>query len=171
MPKKPTISFEQYLKRRGYMFLSFDQAFLKIIKKSFSQKSFCGFWRMWNPYSGYIFFLLYSLIGGNRKRAFAISLIFLTSGFVFHDLVIYLVTGSISIVFTVTFSIYSIIFNIENKLLSLGKNFKTYSLRKNLFPLKYHVMLNMTLLLLPLLAGFLVNYIFFPDSVMNILFP
>ena len=171
MPKKISISFEQYLRRRGYMFLSFDQAVLRIIKKSFSQKSFCGFWRMWNPYSGYIFFLLYSLIGGNRKRAVAISLIFLTSGFMFHDLVIYLVTGSISIVFTVTFSIYSVIFNIENKLLTLGKNFKSYSLRKNIFPLKYHVLLNMTLLFLPLLAGFLVNYIFFPDSVMNILFP
>lgn len=170
MLKKPAISFEQYLRRRGYMFLSFDQAFIKIIKKSFCQKSFCGFWRMWNPFSGYIFFLLYSLLGGNRKRPFAIFFIFLISGFVFHDLVIFLITGSISIVFTVTFSIYSMIFNIENKFQALGKDLKSYIFRKSVFPLRFHVIANMTLLGLPLATGFLINFFVFPHSVINRLF-
>lgn len=167
---KPAISFEQYLKRRDYTFLSFDQAIFKTIRKSFSQKSFCGFWRMWNPYSGYVFFLLYSLMGGNRKRPLAISFIFITSGFVFHDLVLLLVTGSISIVFTVTFAIYSMIFNIEHRMLALGKGVNSYISRKNLFPLKFHVMVNMTLLALPLAAGFFINFLVFPNSVISRLF-
>jgi hypothetical protein len=170
MPNRPAISFEQYLQRRGYAFLSFDQALVKTIRKSFTQKTFCGFWRMWNPFSGYVFFLLYSLIGGNRKRPLAISFIFITSGFLFHDLLILLLTGSISIVFTVTFSIYSMIFNIEHRILFFGKGIRSYLSHRNIFPLKYHVMLNMTLLALPLVAGFLVNFFIFPHSVINSLF-
>ncbi|NCA75251.1 MAG: hypothetical protein EOM90_02855 [Alphaproteobacteria bacterium] len=170
MPNRTAISFEQYLKRRGYAFQSFDQALVKTIRKSFSQKTFCGFWRMWNPFSGYIFFLLYSLIGGNRKRPLAISFIFITSGFLFHDLLIILITGSISIVFTVTFLIYSMIFNIEHRILFFGKGIRSYLSRMNLFPLRYHVLVNMILLALPLVAGFLVNFLVFPQSVMNWLF-
>ncbi|MCX6281732.1 MAG: hypothetical protein NTU51_07205 [Bacteroidetes bacterium] len=170
MTVKPAISFEQYLKRRGYLFLTFEDIFFKTIRKSFTQKSFCGFWRMWNPYSGYVFFLLYSLVRGDRKRPLAIFFIFITSGFVFHDLLIFLVTGSISIVFTVTFSIYSMIFNIEHRMLAIGKDVRSFASRKNLFPLKYHVMKNMALLALPLAAGFIINFYVFPHSVMSRLF-
>ena len=164
------VSFEQYLKRRDYKFFSFNQAFIKILNKSFSQKTFCGFWRMWNPYSGYLFFLLYSLLGGNKKRPYAIFFVFLISGFVFHDLIIFLVTGSISIVFTVTFSIYSMIFNVEYRLSTLKRNVKARAINKNELPLKFYVLLNMTLLLLPLTIGFLINFFLFPHSVMNRLF-
>ena len=167
MLNKPAISFEQYLKRRDYLFLSFDQALVKTIRKSFSQKSFCGFWRMWNPFSGYLFFRMYSLLGGNKRRPFAIFLIFLFSGLVFHDLPIFLITGGISVIFTVTFSIYSVIFNIEYKLLTRRNKFKSHFLRRNKFPPVYHIVMNMALLALPLVTGFLVNLYFFPDSPLN----
>ncbi len=167
MLNKPTISFGQYLKRRDYLFLSFDQVLVNTIRKSFSQKSFCGFWRMWNPFSGYIFFRMYSLLGGNKKRPFAIFLIFLFSGLVFHDLPIFLLTGSISVIFTVTFSIYSVIFNIEYKLLTMRNNFKVQMLRRNKLPPVFHIAMNMALLALPLITGFLVNLYFFPESPLN----
>ena len=170
IPNRQRVSFKQYLTRRGYLFLTFDQAFIKIIKKSFSQKSFCGFWRMWNPLSGYLFFLLYSFLGGNRKRPYAIFFVFLSSGFVFHDLIILLVTGSISIVFTVTFLIYSLIYNIEHKLYTLRKRLRTYTNIKFGLSVKFYVLLNMTLLLLPLVIGFIVNSYIFPNSLINRLF-
>lgn len=168
--KLPLLSFEQYLKRRGYVLLSFDQAVIKTINTSFSQKSFCRFWRMWNPLSGYLFFLLYSLLGRNMKREYAIFFVFLISGFVFHDLVIYIISGSLSIVFTITFSIYSVIFNIEHKLMKLRKGVKSFSIRHVVLPLKYYVMLNMLLLGLPLVVGLLINFYVLPQSVMSLLF-
>ena len=164
------VSFKQYMTRRGYMFLTFDQAFVKIINKSFSQKSFCGFWRMWNPLSGYLFFLLYSFLGGNKKRPYAIFFVFILSGFVFHDLIIFLVTGSISIIFSVTFLIYSLIYNIEHKLFELRKRVKFYTNRKFSLSVKFYILLNMTLLFLPLVIGFIVNSYIFPNSPISRLF-
>jgi len=125
---------------------------------------------MWNPLSGYLFFLLYSFLGGNRKRPYAIFFVFLSSGFVFHDLIILLVTGSISIVFTVTFLIYSLIYNIEHKLYTLRKRLRTYTNIKFGLSVKFYVLLNMTLLLLPLVIGFIVNSYIFPNSLINRLF-
>jgi len=168
--KLPYVSFEQYLKRRGYWLLSFDQALIKTIHTSFSQMSFCRFWRMWNPFSGYLFFLLYSFLGGNIKRPYAIFIVFITSGFVFHDMIIYMISGSFSIVFTVTFSIYSVIFNIEHKLMKMRKGVRSVAVRKLVLPLRYHVMLNMILLAFPLAIGVLINFYVFPQSVVNRLF-
>ena len=168
--KLPSVSFEQYLRRRGYWLLSFDQAVIKTIHTSFSQKSFCRFWRMWNPFSGYLFFLLYSFLVGSIKRPYAIFIVFITSGFLFHDLVIYMISGSISIVFTVTFSIYSVIFNIEYKLMKLRKRARSVAVSKLVRPLRYHVILNMMLLAVPLAIGFLINFYVFPQSIVNRLF-
>jgi hypothetical protein len=164
------ISFEQYLKRRSYHFFSFDQALVKIIHTSFSQKSFCGFWRMWNPFSGYLIFLLYSFLGGNRKKPYAIPLVFLASGIVFHDLVIYLITGTLSIVFTIAFSLYSIIFSIEHRVSTIRKTFKNPALVRIELPIVFRVILNITLLFIPLTIGFLINYFVFPHSAMTRMF-
>ena len=164
------ISFEQYLKRRSYNFFSFDQALVKIIHNSFSQKSFCGFWRMWNPFSGYLIFLLYSFLGGNRKKPYAIPLVFLASGIVFHDLVIYLITGTFSIVFTIAFSLYSIIFSIEHRISTIRKTFKNPALVRIDLPVAFRVILNITLLFVPLTIGFLINYFVFPHSAMTRIF-
>ncbi|MCX6246114.1 MAG: hypothetical protein NTW10_00135 [Bacteroidetes bacterium] len=168
--KTPVLSFDQYLKRRGYIFFSFRQALFKVIRKSFSQGSFCGFWRMWNPFSGYLIFLLYSFLGGNRKRPYVIPLVFLTSGIVFHDLVIFLITGTLSIVFTITFFLYSVIFSIEHRIFMIRKAFKTRALTRSNLPVAYRVILNMTLLAIPLTIGFLINFLAFPDSAMNRIF-
>ncbi len=170
-PKKRSfISFEQYLKRRGYVFFSIDQAIFRTIRKSFSQKSFCGFWRMWNPFTGYLVFLLYSFLGGNRKRPYLIFLVFMTSGIVFHDLVIYLITGSISIIFTITFLLYSMISLIENILLVQRKGARKNAFEARELPIAFRVIINMVLLLMPLVIGFIANFLIFPQSVMNRLF-
>ena len=170
MYKRPVISFDQYLKRRGYIFFSFNQALIKITKKSFSQGSFCGFWRMWNPFSGYLIFLLYSFLGGNRKRPYAIPFVFLASGIVFHDLVIYLITGTISIVFTITFSLYSVIFTVEHQLSMIRKDFKNHAAVRIELPIAFRVILNITLLFIPLTVGFLINFFVFPHSAMTRVF-
>jgi hypothetical protein len=170
MQKRPVLTFDQYLKRRGYKFYSFRHALLKVMKKSFSQGSFCGFWRMWNPFSGYLIFLLYTFLGGNRKRPYAIPVVFVASGVVFHDLVIFLVTGTLSIVFTITFSLYSVIYGVEHRISSVRKAFKKRALVSIEMPLGWRVALNMTLLVIPLTIGLLINFFILPHSAMNRIF-
>jgi hypothetical protein len=146
------------------------EVMLRMIRKSFSERSFCRFWRMWNPLTGYLFFLLYSFLSGNRKRPYVIFIVFITSGVVFHDLVILLLTGSMSIIYTVTFTLYSIIFFIEEMLASRKKKRTHHHIIPRPVPIFYFVGLNMILLGVPWFLGFLVNYYVFPDSVINNIF-
>ncbi len=125
---------------------------------------------MWNPFTGYLIFLLYSYLGGNRKRPYAIAIVFLTSGVVFHDLVIYFISGSISIVFTITFLIYSIISITETMFFTKRKQVRAHPVPRFELSLPFRVMLNMALLATPLMLGFLINFLIFPKSVMNRLF-
>ncbi len=126
---------------------------------------------MWNPFTGYLVFLLYSYLGGNRKRPYAIAIVFLTSGVVFHDLVIYLISGSISIVFTITFLIYSMISITETLFFTKRKYIRGHHPAPPFErSLTLRVMLNMALLATPLILGFFINFLIFPKSVMNRLF-
>lgn len=167
---KTAITFRQYLSRRGYNYLTFGEVMLRMIKKSFSEKSFCRFWRMWNPLTGYLFFLVYSFLSGNRKRSFLIFIVFIFSGLAMHDFIIFLLTGSVSIVFTVTFTLYSFIFSIEERITDRKKNLFVRRRPTRPSPIHYFVLLNMALLSLPLVAGFIVNYYVFPESALNDLF-
>lgn len=167
---KIAITYKQYLCRRGYNYMSTHEVMFRMIKKSFSEGSFCRFWRMWNPLTGYLFFLIYSLLSGNRKRPSLIFIVFMISGIVFHDLVIYLFTGSMSIIFTITFMIYSIIFSIEERIAIRRKKRHIQQNFAKEFPIAFNVVLNMILLSLPLVLGIVVNYYIFPDSAINNLF-
>jgi hypothetical protein len=146
------------------------EVMLRMIRKSFSERSFCRFWRMWNPLTGYLFFLLYSFLSGNRKRPYLIFIIFIASGVLAHDLVIFLITGGISIVYTVTFALYSIIFFIEEFISAQKKKRARGNIISRPIPIYYFVGLNMILLSVPLFLGFLVNYYVFPYSPVNDLF-
>jgi polyferredoxin len=99
-----------------------------------------------------------------------IFIVFITSGVVVHDLFISLVTGSLCIIFTVTFTLYSIIFSIEERIASRRKKRLPYRSQARPIPIYYFVMLNMLLLSLPLVMGILVNYYALPDSAINNLF-
>jgi hypothetical protein len=167
---KTAITFNQYLCRRGYNYMSTGEVMLRMIKKSFSEKSFCRFWRMWNPFTGYLFFLLYSFLIGNLKHPYSIFIVFTISGMVFHDFLILLFTGSVSIIFTITFTLYSIIFSIEEQMAARRKRRFLHQKRTRPIPIYYFVLLNMILLSVPLFLGILVNYYVFPDSLINNLF-
>lgn len=167
---KTAITFKQYLCRRGYNYNTTGEVMYRMIKKSFSEKSFCRFWRMWNPLTGYLFFLMYSFLSGNKKRPYLIFIVFIVSGVIGHDFIIFLFTGNISIIFTTTFLLYSIIFSIEEQMIARRKKQLHLRNKTRTIPIFYFVVLNMILLSVPLLLGIMVNYYVFPDSVVNNLF-
>ena len=167
---KTGITFKQYLRRRGYNYMTTGEVIIRMVRKSFSERSFCRFWRMWNPLTGYLFFLMYSLLSGNQKRPYLIFIVFIISGLVVHDFLIYLFSGSMSIVFTVTFTLYSIIFIVEEALIARKKKRGRHPYKLKPTPIFYFVVLNMILLSVPLILGILVNYYVFPDSVINNVF-
>lgn len=164
---KTGITFQQFLHRRGYHCLSSGEILIRMIKKSFSEKSFCRFWRMWNPLTGYLFYLIYSFLGGNEKRPYLIIIVFIVSGLVVHDFLIFLLTGSMCIIFTSTFTIYSIIFIIEERIAARKKHLPPYQRQLAPIPIHFFVLLNMVLLSLPLILGILINYFVFPESPVN----
>lgn len=167
---KTAVSYKQYLYRRGYNYMTTCEVILRMVKKSFSEKSFCRFWRMWNPPTGYLCFLLYSFLSGSMRRPYLIFIIFIISGIIAHDFVIFLFTGSISIIFTITFALYSIIFNIEEWMVDRKKKWVIHHNQARPIPTFYFILMNMVLLSLPLFLGILVNYYVFPDSMVNNIF-
>jgi hypothetical protein len=167
---RTAITFRQYLCRRGYNYMTTGEVMLRMIRKSFSERSFCRFWRMWNPLTGYLFFLLYSFLSGNRKRPYLIFVVFITSGVVLHDLVLLLITGSPSVIYTVTFALYSIIFFTEEMMSARRKKRGRSLTRLRKIPIPYFVAMNMILLGVPWFLGIVVNYYIFPGSPINNLF-
>lgn len=152
------LSFSQYLTRRGFCNLSITNLFHQMIIVSLIQPGFLKFWRMWNPFCGYILFLFYVHIGGNRKRNIALVIVFLSSGFILHDLLIFLITGIFSFVFTIGFSFYSAMITI-NSFYSYEKYIYRNSKLEN-------AILNICFIISGLFIGYTTNYLFFPNSVL-----
>ena len=152
------ISFHQYLTRRGLDNCSINSLLFQMIPRSLIQPGFLKFWRMWNPFFGYILFLFYVQIGGNNKRNIAVVIVFLSSGFILHDLLFFFFTGIFSFVFTISFLFYSILFTI-NSFHNYERYFYNGSKLNNAF-------LNISFIISGLLVGYSINYLLFPGSIL-----
>lgn len=98
-------SYEAYLVLRGY---DPSAGKLRILKRalvdSWGEPGFHRFWRVWNPGVGHLLYRLYLLLGGNRLRPVAISLVFLLCGFA-HDVAVMLIFRRPFVAFTAAFSL------------------------------------------------------------------
>ncbi|MGA9117465.1 MAG: hypothetical protein WB626_11870 [Bacteroidota bacterium] len=151
MAVPPQVTFRAFLRRRDYV--SGSQAAVAMLPGSLRQQGFHLFWRRWNPYCGYILFQLYRR-SGDRKPT-AVFWIFALSGFWFHDVLIYVLLGRFSLVFTVAFLFYACVY-----VASLRRHSPLRRLyrRQDVPP----VLMNLGLLFSGLLLGCLVNYPIFP---------
>ncbi len=103
------LTLDQYLKRRGFDFHAGSAAFLRrMFVAVWFEPGFHRFWRIWNPLYGYFLFRLYHRLGGNRHRFFATIVVFLTSGFLLHDVPIALITRRAQVTVTSAFLAYGI---------------------------------------------------------------
>jgi len=151
--------YSQYLRKRGYR--STNDAAFRMIFQSLSQPSFPLFWRYWNPFVAFVLHLFYRHSRPNRPAS--IVLTFVLSGFIFHDLLIYLFFGFFSLGFTISFLFYSFV-NI-----GIGKE------RDSLFRLCQRsvaaaVLLNLLLIMAGLFVGFFFSSVVFqypPFSQLN----
>jgi hypothetical protein len=151
------ISFQQYLARRGFDKYSTTNLLLQMFPSSLIQPGFLKFWRRWNPFCGYILFLLYVHFGGNKKRNIAVSTVFLLSGFIIHDMLIFIVTGIFSFVFSISFLFYSVLFTI-NSFQNYEKYIYNGSKLRNVF-------LNICSIISGLKVGYSFNCLIFPNSI------
>jgi hypothetical protein len=147
------MTFHNYLKKRGYN--SINQTLLRMIPNSLIQPGFHLVWRVWNPFCGYLLFLFYLRLGHRKNIAAMIT--FITSGFLFHDLLIFMVFGIVSFVFTISFLFYSVVY------ISMGSNhyntIRFYQRSKITT-----VFLNLSIVIAGLLIGFFFNCFIFPNS-------
>ncbi|KAF0139343.1 MAG: hypothetical protein FD122_3337 [Stygiobacter sp.] len=155
--KSSNFTFQQYLVKLGYQNHAKWILLFQMFRKSLTQHSFLLFWRMWNPFLGYFLFITYVRLGGNRNRSTSLFAVFILSGFFLHDLLIYLLTGVFSFVFTIGFQFYSAllyfdsIYNFERKI------YNHSSIR--------NVSLNLFFIIIGLLTGYSLNYFLFPNSI------
>ncbi len=152
-----SVSFHQYRIRRGLDDCSMAHLFFQMFTRSLIQSGFLKFWRIWNPFCGYILFLFYVHIGGNKKRNIAVCIVFLSSGFILHDLFLFFVTGIFSFVFTISFLFYSFIVIINS-----FQNYERYIYNGSKFK---NAFLNISFILSGLLFGYYINYLIFPNSI------
>jgi len=148
-----SVTFHDYLGRRGYS--STNQAILRMIPNSLIQPGFHLVWRYWNPLCGYLLFLLYRRLGPRKYIATIIT--FTTSGFLFHDLFIYLVFGIFSFIFTLSFLFYSVVYITMSK-----KHYSTTHLYNGS---KISIaFLNLSFIIGGLIIGYFINCFIFPNS-------
>lgn len=150
-------TFQQYLLRRGYNNHTKWTLLFQMFRKSLTQPSFLLFWRMWNPFFGYILFMLYVWLGGNRNRNSSLFTVFILSGFFLHDLVIYFITGVFSFVFSISFQFYFTLIYL-NSISNFERKFYNCSSIRN-------ASLNLFFILGGLIIGYSINYLLFPHSI------
>lgn len=155
--KFSNFSFQQYLLKRGYHNHVKWVLLFQMFRKSLTQHSFLLFWRMWNPFMGYFLFITYVHLGGNRNRSASLFAVFILSGFFLHDLLIYLLTGIFSFVFTIGFQFYSALIYL-NSISHFEKKLYNHSSLRN-------VSLNLFFIVCGVITGYTINYLFFPNSI------
>jgi hypothetical protein len=95
-----TTTYAQYCTRRGYKppFRGWPVVRRSLLE-SWAQPGFHRFWRVWNPPIGYLLFLLYRTLGGNRNRLVATLAVFTVIG-ALHDLALVALVRRFSLVLT-----------------------------------------------------------------------
>ena len=107
----PSKSF--YIKR-GYKFpLESTDVLLRWWFLSFAQPGFHRFWRVWNPLLGYLLFLFYIILGGNKRPFLATFVVFTSCGFVFHDLLT--LKDIIELDTTISFMIWGVLCDLSRR--------------------------------------------------------
>lgn len=107
--------FRRYIKRRANKSNNLLYSIIYLFLISLTQPSFRLFWRKWNPIFGYPLMIVYKSLGGNKRYRSSLIITFLFSGFLIHDLLIFLVVGKLYLIFTVSFCIYAALIMAEEK--------------------------------------------------------
>lgn len=98
----------QFLKQRGFKTEKPEQILYRMFYECWTEPGFHRFWRLWNPFFGWILFILYLRIGGKRKSAGATLIVFAASGFMIHDLAVIIIFHRPFLLFTIAFSFFGL---------------------------------------------------------------
>ena len=123
--------------KRGYKYpLQSGDVLLRWWFISFAQPGFHRFWRVWNPLLGYLLFLFYVALGGNKRPFVASFVVFTSCGFVLHDLMT--LKETLELDMTISFMIWAI-------LCELSRSFKLHEMQEK-WPWVANVLVNALLL-------------------------
>ncbi len=100
--------------KRGYQYpLQSGDVLLRWWFLSFAQPGFHRFWRVWNPLLGYLLFLFYVALGGNKRPFLASLVVFTCCGFVFHDLLT--LKDAIALDTTISFMVWAVLCDLSRR--------------------------------------------------------
>ena len=100
--------------KRGYKYpIKIGDLLLRWWFLSFAQPGFHRFWRVWNPLLGYLLFLFYIALGGNKRPFIASFVVFTSCGFVFHDLLT--LKEVIALDTTISFMIWAVLCDLSRR--------------------------------------------------------
>ena len=100
--------------KRGYKYpLQIVDVMLRWWFLSFAQPGFHRFWRVWNPLLGYLLFLFYIVLGGNKRPFMAGFVVFTSCGFFLHDLLT--LKEVIELDMTISFMIWAVLCDLSRR--------------------------------------------------------
>jgi len=149
LPATPP-TYKEYFIARGFH----PDEPLGMIRRMFldcwAEPGFHRFWRLWNPYFGWLLFLLYLRLGGKRYKVVATMSVYVVSGFLIHDLPIIVFFSKPNITMSMTFFAFG-------GMVLFSKRFEKI-LNQEHWPVAINVILNFALLAAGATFGVLTNH-------------
>ena len=140
-------AYRSYLARRGFRTDTGWSFARRAFLECWARPGFHWFWRQWNPGLGFVTFLLYRRLGGNRCRVASTLGTFVLSG-IGHNLLVFPWLG-----WSLTLPVAFLCFGL---LVTVGPTMSRV-LRQDRWPSLLNIPLNVTLILLGFDVGFRVN--------------